>query len=345
MMKSKLIVLAIVISIFTTSCIRRDVQDNTTEPSTAGSNKTETTITEPSTTEPHITEPPTTEPVTTPTTTEKFVEPTISINPVEIMPGDFFTVFIADTKADDVIEYSTEISKKEIESIPYKNGHMAFVPVDYRTAPGNYDFKVKVSRDGEAIAEKNASIALLEKEFIKHYITVSKEQAATRTDEGNLQSDGAHTSKARSESSPTPLWDGSFIIPLEARLSSEFGIIRYVNKAEVGRHSGFDLSIEAGNPIKASNSGRVVLAMELIITGNTVIIDHGLNVFTAYSHCSKLLVEKGDEVKKGDVIAEVGSTGFSTGPHLHWTVSIGSTFVNPWLFVDKDPLDLLQPQN
>jgi len=67
----------------------------------------------------------------------------------------------------------------------------------------------------------------------------------------------------------------------------------------------------------------VVYTLALNIMGNTVILDHGLNLFSAYSHLDELLVQEGDWVEKGDIIGKVGSTGFSTGPHVHWTISIG----------------------
>ncbi|MCR4442287.1 MAG: M23 family metallopeptidase [Peptococcaceae bacterium] len=127
-------------------------------------------------------------------------------------------------------------------------------------------------------------------------------------------------------------------MPVEGKITTEFGLIRYINNVESGRHSGLDIAAGRGTPVKAANSGTINLARKLNVTGNTVIIDHGLKLYSTYCHMDKILVKEGEEVKKGQVIGQVGSTGFSTGPHLHWNISIGSTFVNPWLFLDKDPL-------
>jgi murein DD-endopeptidase MepM/ murein hydrolase activator NlpD len=117
-----------------------------------------------------------------------------------------------------------------------------------------------------------------------------------------------------------------------------------VNNAETSRHSGLDIAAPKGTAIQAANKGKVTLAKSLHVLGNTIIIDHGLNLFSAYAHLDQLLVTEGEIVEKGQLIGKIGSTGFSTGPHLHWTLSVGSTFVNPWLFLDNDPLALLERQ-
>jgi murein DD-endopeptidase MepM/ murein hydrolase activator NlpD len=82
-------------------------------------------------------------------------------------------------------------------------------------------------------------------------------------------------------------------------------------------------------PIKAANDGKVVLAEDLYFSGNTVVLDHGLGLYTYYGHCSTMAVKPGDSVARGQVIAEVGATGRVTGPHLHWACRLGEARVNP----------------
>lgn len=94
-------------------------------------------------------------------------------------------------------------------------------------------------------------------------------------------------------------------------------------------HTGIDIAAASGTPIKASGDGRVVSASYRNGYGNTVIIDHGGGVTTLYAHCSKLYVKAGQSVKQGEKIAAVGSTGLSTGPHVHWEVRINGKPVNP----------------
>ena len=85
----------------------------------------------------------------------------------------------------------------------------------------------------------------------------------------------------------------------------------------------------------ASNNGRVLIADSLIETGNTVVIEHGFGLKTWYYHMNELSVKTGDWVKQGDVIGKVGSTGFSTGPHLHFAASVNSVYINPITLINE----------
>ena len=126
------------------------------------------------------------------------------------------------------------------------------------------------------------------------------------------------------------LAEGVFLIPTDDKAVPNFGERRVFNNQPRSPHSGVDISSPLGTTVKASNSGRVVLAHELYYAGNTVVIDHGLGVFTFYCHFSKILVEKGDQVKKGQAIGEVGATGRVTGPHLHWSLRVRGSRVDPF---------------
>ena len=98
-------------------------------------------------------------------------------------------------------------------------------------------------------------------------------------------------------------------------------------RTKIGRRMPYLL---VGAPIAAANAGRVVLASNMYLTGYTVIIDHGLGTFSLYCHLSKLEVRRGVEVRKGDLIGKCGSTGRSTGPHLHWAVRVMDSRVDPY---------------
>ena len=111
-------------------------------------------------------------------------------------------------------------------------------------------------------------------------------------------------------------------------MTSPLGARRLLNDKPGSRHSGVDLAASEGTLVKSANRGQIVVADELFFSGNTVVIDHGLGLYTIYAHCSKLLVKEGQSVKKGQSIARVGSTGRTTGAHLHWGCRLNSSRVN-----------------
>lgn len=127
-----------------------------------------------------------------------------------------------------------------------------------------------------------------------------------------------------------PVYTGRFKLPVNgARLTSPFGYRVHPILKRRKLHTGMDLAAPSGTPIHAAAPGRVIYAGYRGGYGNCVMIDHGGGVVTLYGHCSRLYVANGRTVKVGDVIAAVGSTGFSTGPHCHFEVRLRGTPVNP----------------
>src|SRR3954454_21903480 len=132
-----------------------------------------------------------------------------------------------------------------------------------------------------------------------------------------------------SQGGTTKLWTGAFVRPVPDEANSAFGTRSILNGEVRSPHSGADFNSTAGTSIKAPNAGRIVLAGDRYYTGNTVIIDHGLTLFSLLAHLSEIDVRAGDTVAAGDVIGKVGATGRVTGPHLHWTVRISGARVDP----------------
>lgn len=131
------------------------------------------------------------------------------------------------------------------------------------------------------------------------------------------------------ETVPT-LWP----IPSSRRITDDFGYRKDPFTKKTALHYGIDIGANYGASIKAAASGKVIMAERKGGYGLVVKIDHGRGLVTVYGHASKILVKVGDTVEKGDVIAKVGSTGRSTGPHLHFEVLLYGTPVNPTQYVD-----------
>ncbi|HEY1306306.1 MAG TPA: M23 family metallopeptidase [Vicinamibacterales bacterium] len=132
---------------------------------------------------------------------------------------------------------------------------------------------------------------------------------------------------------PERLWRGAFELPVPGEATSSFGRLSVLNGESRGRHQGADFRAVTGTPVHAPNGGRVALASDLYFSGNTVIIDHGLGMFSLLAHFSKLSVETGATVSRGQVIGESGATGRVTGPHLHWALRLGEASVDPLALV------------
>jgi murein DD-endopeptidase MepM/ murein hydrolase activator NlpD len=128
---------------------------------------------------------------------------------------------------------------------------------------------------------------------------------------------------------PGRLWDGPFSKPVPGPVTSTFGRLTILNGTPQGRHQGSDLRAETGTPVRAPQSGEIVLADDLYYSGNTVIVDHGEGLYSLVAHLSRIVVEEGDRVERGALVGESGATGRVTAPHLHWAVRLQGVPVDP----------------
>ncbi|MEG0853280.1 MAG: M23 family metallopeptidase [Angelakisella sp.] len=134
-----------------------------------------------------------------------------------------------------------------------------------------------------------------------------------------------------------PNLDG-FVMPVNPptfKISSSYGFTRIVNGKVSGRHEGVDFPAPKGTPVVAAGDGKVLYAGLMQMTGNTVIIEHGAGLKSWYHHMDSLSCKTGDVLQAGDPVGKVGTTGYSTGNHLHFGMSINDTYTNPWQFIPK----------
>lgn len=124
--------------------------------------------------------------------------------------------------------------------------------------------------------------------------------------------------------------------PLAGIMSSPFGLRRFFNDQPRRPHGGIDIAAPEGEPIMAPADGIVIDTGDYFFNGNSVFIEHGLGLQTFYAHMSRIDVQEGDRISQGDIIGAVGETGRVTGPHLHWSVGLNGTWVNPLLLLDTD---------
>ncbi|WFA19957.1 M23 family metallopeptidase [Paenibacillus mucilaginosus] len=211
---------------------------------------------------------------------------------------------------------------------PYGAGYFTYLPIGMDVKPGRYPIGDKM-------------LTVTSKKYPSQYLEVTEEMNRMRQDTKRIAADQAKINKARSVSQPEFLAGGPYILPVEGRLTTPYGHTRYVNGKFSGAHLAVDLAAPEGTPVQAANEGVVVLADSLYLTGNSIYLDHGMGLFSQYAHLSKLQVQTGDRVKKGDIIGLVGTTGFSTGPHLHFAFWAHNVQVDPNLFFGRSPFHWL----
>lgn len=124
-----------------------------------------------------------------------------------------------------------------------------------------------------------------------------------------------------------------FLKPAQGPISSPFGLKRFFNEQARRPHSGIDIAAPRGADIIAPADGKIILTGNFFFNGNSIFIDHGQGLITMYCHMDKLESKQGASVKAGDIIGKIGSTGRATGPHLHWTVSLNNSRIEPLLFL------------
>lgn len=159
-------------------------------------------------------------------------------------------------------------------------------------------------------------------------------------EERQIAADSAATAAARGkalqEIAAIRAFDTRFVLPIEAPTSGVYGSRRTYNGQERSWHRGHDLAAPTGTPVHAPADGIVRLARNTFMSGNLIMLDHGGGVTTVYAHLSKMNVKVGERVKRGAVIGKVGTTGRSSGPHLHWGIYWKNTVLDPILWVAKE---------
>lgn len=239
----------------------------------------------------------------------------ITLLPQELYPGD--VIYIEST-----VHQSIHLWDKKYDLQPVDEKFIRFIPIPMETKPGTYPIQ-------STTKQKIATVQIKAKEFAVDAITVSKQMDSMRYNTKRINSDQQKINKARSNSSSKPYFRGNFVIPVVGEETTPYGYRREVNKKAANPHLAIDIANVTGTPVVASHNGKVVLADTMYLNGNMIILDHGLRVYSTYSHLSQINVKNGELVKRGQIIGKVGTTGFSTGPHLHYAMLIGNTFVNP----------------
>ena len=184
-------------------------------------------------------------------------------------------------------------------------------------------------------AKKNIPFLVGEKKYREQHLTIKNRRMVNPNadDLKRIRKEKKEIVAAFGHWRDTQQIDAGFIMPVDGPKSSPFGLRRFFNEQPRKPHSGLDLAAPKGTPIRAPAAGIVVATGNYFFNGNTVFIDHGQGLITMYCHMDHITVNKGDVLVEGQIIGKVGMTGRVTGAHLHWSVSLNNTRVDPELFL------------
>lgn len=211
---------------------------------------------------------------------------------------------------------------------PDPQGAVALLPVGLDASAGDYSLQAAlVDKSGRTTAEQ-LTLTVVRKERPLEKLTLPPGMVTPSVEnQQRISRENAALQRVFAGRGER-LWT-IFERPVAEPVSSVFGKRRLMNGKPRSPHSGTDFRSPAGTLVGAMSNGRVALVADLFYTGKTVVLDHGEGLFSLYAHLSKILVEEGHELLVGDVLGEVGSTGRSTGAHLHLTVKLLGERVDP----------------
>jgi len=223
------------------------------------------------------------------------------------------------------------------KTIPYIRAGAQWTTVlgiDLDIKAGDYTAEIRVTKSG-SIESRSVPIHVKAVGYPIQRLTVADEFVALSPE--NLEralSEAKELDEIHNTISGAALWRESFVVPIPGGTGTNFGSRRVFNGESRNPHAGADLKATTGTPIRSTNRGRVVLAKNLFFTGNTVIVDHGLGIYTLYAHLSRIDVKKDAIVDRAQVIGLAGATGRVTGPHLHWGARVQNARVDPFSLIN-----------
>lgn len=258
----------------------------------------------------------------------------VSLSATELYQGDTLVIMAKNVPEGEKI--TGKFNNKSFDFFQFgpEGKLITLLGIDAKQAPGEYSLLVFLS--GEQEIEKR--IIIKKSNFFVTKIVITpeleeKDLTSSNIEENIATKDGVIIYEVLGGYSPEVYFNQSFVYPLDKIINvGAFGNIRKDGDVTI-QHLGVDLDAVEGAPVYAINNGRVVLIEKLTVYGNTIIIDHGLGIYSLYLHLSEFKVAKGEIVQKGELIGLVGNTGWSVGPHLHLSIRVNGASVDPLRFI------------
>lgn len=251
----------------------------------------------------------------------------ISARARALRPGEVVVLAIVPPIATDTMRVLA--FDREVAAYTVGDTWRAIVGVDLDVEPGTYRVTVE-SAGAETVARGTHDLRIVPGTFRTRRLTVDPAFVTPPpAEQPRIAREAALLAATWQSSAPSRLWTTAFMRPVPHVANSAFGTRSIFNGQPRNWHGGADFLSPAGTPIRAPNAGRISVARNLYFSGHTVIIDHGLGLFSMLAHLSRIDVEEGAMVTPGQRVGLVGATGRVTGAHLHWAVRAGEARVDP----------------
>ncbi|MEI6045959.1 MAG: M23 family metallopeptidase [Chloroflexota bacterium] len=251
---------------------------------------------------------------------------TVNLDPGAVVQGRTLAVMVT---ASTLANVSSSLDGIKLNFVVDGSRLVAFAPVSSNAALKPQLLKTEIVDNTGVIRRFEQTVQVVAGKFDQQTIQLDPGVEASLGTAEDAKRERERDFGIYAEVTPTKLWDGRFTWPCNGPITTEFGSRRNYVGGGSEIHDGIDLGVAGGTPILAPQYGRVVLAELQKVRGNIVIIDHGLGLHSAYFHQSKIKVKVGDLVSPGDIIGWVGTTGLSTGAHLHWEMRLGAVGIDP----------------
>jgi len=213
------------------------------------------------------------------------------------------------------------------------NGHwVAVVGVPLDTPAGKHALHVSINQE-----QRDALFDIKAKRYAEQHVRLKDTSKITLSpeDEKRALAEIARIQAIKKHWRTSAETDGAFTLPANGRLASRFGLRRFFNGEARAPHSGLDIAVPRGTPITAAAEGQVLAVDDYFFNGKTVFIDHGNGLLSMYCHLDRVDVKPGAYVSQGQRLGLAGATGRASGPHLHWSVVLNGTMVDPELFLPR----------
>lgn len=230
------------------------------------------------------------------------------------------------------IASSARYENKRLASFQENGVTYLLIGLPLSSKTGQHKVQIKTTDN----QQQQLSFEILPKTYKAQYLTIKNKRKVNpyQQDMPRILSEKKRKNKARRQFTEKAVMT-DFVVPVDGRISSIFGLRRFFNEQPRRPHTGLDIAAPQGTPIKALADGEVIESGDFFFSGNMIYLDHGQGLITLYAHLHTLNVKPGDKVIKGQIIGSVGETGRVTGPHLHLSVIANQTLVDPLLFLPQ----------